>query len=109
MNTNKFRSKIATLRDKQGLTQLDLALAVGVTETTIANWEKGRSGLPLVLQLIKLCKILDCTLEDLIEVINPNDEIETMNIGDLSLAELQKILGTQDRPRNTSVTRRDTR
>ncbi|ESA32768.1 transcriptional regulator [Leptolyngbya sp. Heron Island J] len=102
METKNFRSKIATLRDQKGLTQLELALAIGVTETTIANWEKGRSGLPLVLQLIKLCRILDCTLEDLVEVISPDNLLETTNIGDLSLDELHQIIGTQDRKKRAS-------
>lgn len=102
METKNFRSKIAALRDQKGLTQLELALAIGVTETTIANWEKGRSGLPLVLQLIKLCRILDCTLEDLVEVISPDNLLETTNIGDLSLDELHRIIGTQDRKKRAS-------
>ncbi len=60
-------SKIAELRDKVGLTQRELALQVGVTETTIANWERGRSGLDWIERLIRLCDALDCDLTDLIE------------------------------------------
>lgn len=60
-------SNISTLREQSGLTQRELALIVGVTETTIANWERGRSGLEWIDRLIKLCKALDCSLEDLID------------------------------------------
>lgn len=59
-------SRIATLREQAGLTQRELALAVGVTETTIANWERGRSGLDWIERLIRLCRTLNCDLEDLI-------------------------------------------
>jgi transcriptional regulator with XRE-family HTH domain len=59
-------SKIAELREKTGLTQRELALMVGVTETTIANWERGRSGLDWIERLIKLCDALNCDLGDLI-------------------------------------------
>lgn len=60
-------SNISTLRERSGLTQRELALIVGVTETTIANWERGRSGLEWIDRLIKLCQALDCSLEDLID------------------------------------------
>jgi transcriptional regulator with XRE-family HTH domain len=59
-------SKIADLREAAGITQRELALQVGVTETTIANWERGRSGLDWIDRLIKLCKTLNCSLEDLV-------------------------------------------
>ncbi|MBD1910909.1 MULTISPECIES: helix-turn-helix transcriptional regulator [unclassified Leptolyngbya] len=59
-------SQIAALREQAGLTQRELALAVGVTETTIANWERGRSGLDWIERLIRLCRTLNCNLEDLI-------------------------------------------
>ncbi|MBE9101640.1 helix-turn-helix transcriptional regulator [Vacuolonema iberomarrocanum] len=62
----KSISNIAALREHAGLTQRELALTVGVTETTIANWERGRSGLEWIERLIKLCDALDCELTDLI-------------------------------------------
>lgn len=62
----KCISKIGDLRTQEGLTQRELAIAVGVTETTIANWEKGRSGLDWIVKLLKLCQALNCSLEDLV-------------------------------------------
>lgn len=58
--------RIAELRKNRGLTQLDLANIVGVTETTIANWEKGRTGADWILKLALLCTALECSLDDLI-------------------------------------------
>jgi transcriptional regulator with XRE-family HTH domain len=59
--------KIAALREQAGLTQRELAQLVGVTETTIANWERGRSGLDWIERFIKLCDALHCNLHDLVD------------------------------------------
>ena len=63
----KLISKIGELREQKGLTQRQIALALGVTETTVANWERGRSGLEWIDRLNRLCKLLDCRLDELIE------------------------------------------
>ncbi len=68
-------SNIAALREAAGLTQRDVALSLGVTQTTVANWERGRSGLDWIARLITLCRILDCELEDLIGY-SDDDEVE---------------------------------
>lgn len=60
-------SKISDLRDRAGLTQLELSQKIGVTETTIQNWEKGRAGLEQIVRVIKLCEALSCKPEDLLE------------------------------------------
>lgn len=63
----KLISKIGELRERQGLTQRQIALELGVTETTVANWERGRSGLDWIDRLNRLCKLLECNLDELIE------------------------------------------
>lgn len=65
----EFEPKIAELRASKGLTQLELAQRVGVTETTIANWERGRSGVEWLDRLIRLCATLECGPEDLLSYI----------------------------------------
>jgi len=61
MNQDK---PIARMREKMGLTQVELSQLVGVSENTIANWEKGGAS-KWIRHLGRLCKILNCGLEDL--------------------------------------------
>ena len=70
----EYMPKIDSLREKKGLTQIELARKVGVTETTIANWEKGRSGIEWIDRLIRLCNALDCQAEELLAYIPHGSE-----------------------------------
>lgn len=66
MENKELVSKIASLRSGAGLTQLELSQKVGVTESTIANWETGRSDLKWIEKVIRLCDALNCQPKDLI-------------------------------------------
>lgn len=68
----KDPNEIATLRERAGLTQLELADQLGISENTIANWEKG-SASKWIRQLYELCSLLHCSLDDLL----PNEEVKT--------------------------------
>lgn len=95
-------SKVANLRDEAGLTQLELAQKVGVTETTIANWEKGRSGTDWFERVIRLCDALHCSAKDLLEY-QPACVPDMLQGSGLSLPEVQKLIrGAQsiDSPSN---------
>lgn len=84
-------SRIAQLREQAGLTQLELSQLLDVTENTVANWEKGRSSLEWIERVIKLCRLFQCTPEDLIEYVPDTEPVETKKKG-RSLAELRKLL-----------------
>ncbi|WP_250126368.1 helix-turn-helix transcriptional regulator [Chroococcidiopsis sp. CCMEE 29] len=60
-------SKVAQLREKAGLTQRQLADLVGVTESTIRNLERNRNGVEQIERIVKLCRALRCSAEELIE------------------------------------------
>lgn len=91
----KPKPRIAFLREKAGLTQLELSRLVGVTESTIQNWESGRTGTDHIQRIVKFCKALDCKVEDLIEL----DEIELSKQASTkpaSLQEVHNLLGTDE-------------
>ena len=57
--------RVAELRKRSDLTQRQLADLVGVTETTIRNWENNRSGVEWFERIAKLCNALGCSPNDL--------------------------------------------
>lgn len=48
-----------------GLTQIDLAIAVNVSESTVINWEKGRSE-PTVTQALMIADVVKRPLDSII-------------------------------------------
>ena len=58
---------IMNLRKKLKLSQRQVAQAIGVTDQTISNWEQKIHKPNLTPeQTLALCKILDCSLEELV-------------------------------------------
>ena len=55
-----------------GLTQIDLANALNVSESTVINWEKGRSE-PTVTQAIQIAEVVSRPLDYIIFL--PNDAV----------------------------------
>jgi transcriptional regulator with XRE-family HTH domain len=58
--------RIKELRERKKISQSELARAIGKTETTVRNWEHGRTGMDWIRAVIDLCNALDCNPEDLI-------------------------------------------
>ena len=65
MDQEKIGAFISTLRKEQGMTQQQLADAIGVSNKTISKWECGK-GLPDVSLMLPLCTALDITVNDLL-------------------------------------------
>lgn len=51
-------------RLKSNLTQVEFAKIVGVAQSTVAEWEAGRSA-PLTSKLPQIAEVLHCTVNDL--------------------------------------------
>ena len=88
------------LREKAGLTQLELSRLVGVTESTIQNWESGRTGTDHIERIVRFCKALNCQVEDLIEYVS--ESLEEPVAQPSSLSEIHQLLGTEEPVGTTS-------
>lgn len=65
MEQVKIGKFIASKRKEQGLTQLQLAEKLGITDRAVSKWETGKS-LPDASLMPELCKLLKITINDLI-------------------------------------------
>lgn len=80
MEQVKIGKFIANKRKEQGLTQLQLAEKLGITDRAVSKWETGKS-LPDASLMPKLCKLLKITINDLlcgevVSVENYNEKAE---------------------------------
>lgn len=66
MAQQSFGSIISTLRKQKGMTQLDLAQKMGVTDKAVSKWERDLS-FPDVATLPKLALELDTSVDGLLE------------------------------------------
>lgn len=65
MDQIKIGKFIAEKRKEHGLLQKDIALRLGISEKTVSKWECG-NGLPEVIFMQPLCKILGITVNELL-------------------------------------------
>ena len=65
----EYRSKVRGLRERQGMTQRQLADAVGVDPSTVRNWESGRNAVSGLVRVHRLCEALNADPADLYEEI----------------------------------------
>lgn len=85
-------SRIAKHRRRIGITQLELAQLLGVTENTIANWENNRSSLLWIDRVVKLCKLFECSPEQLIKYVPDTQPTKKKSKKKPSLEELRRLI-----------------
>ena len=61
---NREMKNIRNLRLKLGLTQVELAKAIKVSQETISGWESGKI-MPMSDKLPELAKVLGCSIDEL--------------------------------------------
>ena len=90
-----FADKLRNYRKSFDLTQEELAEKLNVSQKTVSSWEIGRTE-PNIGEVLKLCKLFDCVIEDLTETrLRRLGEISLddiyAKIPALSIAELNEI------------------
>ena len=67
MKKETFGNMVAVLRKEKGMTQLELAEKMGVTDKAVSKWERDLS-FPDVSSIPKLAEILGVTVDELMQV-----------------------------------------
>ena len=65
MNQEKIGTFIANARKEQGVSQKDLADAIGVTDKAVSKWECGKS-MPEISKMETLCEVLHVNINELL-------------------------------------------
>ncbi len=65
----KFQERIKELRTQRNMSQMDLALATGISQSAIAKWELGKTE-PTATAIITLAKYFDESTDYLLGVID---------------------------------------
>lgn len=63
----EFSDNLKRIRIEMKKSKRDLAQGIDVSMSTIKNWEKGKS-LPNLINLFKLCQLLECSCDTLLGV-----------------------------------------
>lgn len=63
----EFSDNLKRIRIEKKKSKRDLAQGIDVSMSTIENWEKGKS-LPNLINLFKLCQLLECSCDTLLGV-----------------------------------------
>ena len=97
MRQQTFGTMIAALRKEQGMTQLDLAEKMGVTDKAVSKWERDLS-FPDVNSLPKLAEIFHVSVDELMQVKtdakgNGEEKHKTAEIVDLVLKGVALAMG----------------
>lgn len=97
-----FADRLKKYRTDIDMKQEELADKIGVSQKTISSWETGRSE-PTMREISKLCKVLDCTVEDLTDT-------RTRRIGEITMQDMMvkiETLGKEElRDLNERIERR---
>lgn len=73
MKKQSFGAMIAAMRKEQGMTQLELAEKMGVTDKAVSKWERDLS-FPDVDSIPRLAEIFDVTVDELMQVKSDSKE-----------------------------------
>lgn len=84
-----FADRLKKFRTDLDMKQEELADKIGVSQKTISSWEVGRSE-PTMREVAKLCKVLDCTVEELTDT-------RTRRVGEITMQDIMVKIDTLDK------------
>jgi len=84
---NDFGKLIKLLRQRNGLTQKDLAIRLGTDDSTISKWERNKN-LPDVTMVVLIAEVLNVTCDDLL---HPTEALEKLKVP----MKKDDVIGTQ--------------
>lgn len=95
MGKETFGSMVAALRKEKGMTQLQLAEKMGVTDKAVSKWERDLS-FPDVNSIPKLAELFNVTVDDLIQAKSKEDvtEKKISKLVSLALKGIALAMGT---------------
>ena len=91
MRKETFGSMVAALRKEKGMTQLELAEKMGVTDKAVSKWERNLS-FPDTASIPKLAEIFNITVDELMQTeskekpVNHISDIVTLSLTGIGLA-----------------------
>ena len=91
-----FSSILKGLRKQKGVTQIQLAAAIGVSAGNVGDWETGES-LPSYNALIALSKYFDVTADALLELETEESEVRILTEREERFLQLVRTLDHRDR------------
>ena len=77
--TKTLGARIAALRKEKGMTQLELAQQMGVTDKAVSKWERDLS-YPDINTIPRLAEVLGVSLEDLMQIYTPEKQEHEVSI-----------------------------
>lgn len=77
--TKTLGARIAALRKEKGMTQLELAQQMGVTDKAVSKWERDLS-CPDINTIPRLAEVLGVSLEDLMQIYSPEKQEHEVSI-----------------------------
>lgn len=74
MKNISFYERFEIARNKKGLSNADVARAIGITQASMTGWKKG--SMPSIDKLKATCQLLDVSADDLLELnLKPPEKI----------------------------------
>ena len=96
MKNQSFGQMISSLRKEKGMTQLELAEKMGVTDKAVSKWERDLS-FPDVNSIPKIAEIFEISIDELMQTKNSTDKktdnTEISEILDIALKGIALAMG----------------